>query len=171
MEEELELQGHRLYTGATTEEQAAVGRIAMWAASVEQNLAELCVSLINPLDHEVGNAVVANMSASSMIQLARKLVTDSGAVPEHERADFLALLTAAQAGLKERNKILHGSTGEIRMGDKLHFFHRRKRGPVGSGAQPYWVGTEYGQDELDQIGARLFQVSDDLWAYVNLPEV
>ncbi|GAA1117578.1 hypothetical protein [Arthrobacter flavus] len=169
MEEEAEIQGHRLYTGATIEEQAAVGRIASWAASVEQNLAELCVSLINQQDHEVGYAVIANMSAGSMIQLAKKLVNDSDAVPEQERADFLALLIAAQAGLKERNKILHASTGELRIGDKPHFFHRRKRGSVASGPQPYWEATEYGQDELDEIGARLFKVSDDLWAYVNLP--
>lgn len=170
MEEEAEVPGHRVYVGATLEGQAAVGRIAIWAASVEQNLAKLCESLINPLDHEVGYAVTANMSASSMIQLARKLVTDSGAVPEDERAEVLALLTAARAALGERNRILHASVGELMFSGKSGFYHRKKRGSGASGPQPYWETTWLGVDDLDAIGARLFKVSEDLWSYVAPPE-
>lgn len=170
MEDDTEVQGHRLWTGTTPEGEAAVGRIAIWAASVEDSLAELCVSLINRLDPEVGHAVVANMSASSMIQLARKLATDSDAVRVEDRAAVLAMLTAAKAALEQRNKILHASPLEIMFEGKTAFRHRRKRGPVVSGAQPRWEITLRGADGLDEIGACLFGVSEDLWAYVNLQE-
>lgn len=169
MEEDAEVQGHRLWVGTTSEGEAAVGRIAIWAASVEDNLVELCVSLINHLDHEVGYAVVANMSASSMIQLARKLATDSDAVRDEDRAEVQAMLTEAKAALEQRNKILHASVGELMFEGKTAFRHRRKRGSVASGPQPRWETTLHGLDELDEIGARLFRVSEDLWGYVNLP--
>lgn len=168
MEEDAEVQGHRIYAGTTVEGQAAIGRIAIWAASVEQNLVELCVSLINHLDHEVGYAVTSHMSASSMIQLARKLVTDSDAVAEKDRAEVEALLTAAKTALEQRNKILHASVEEIMFEGKTAFRHRRK-GSVASGPQPRWESTLRGFDELDEIGARLFRVSEELWGYVNLP--
>lgn len=169
MEEETEVQGHRLWVGTTPEGEAAVGRIAIWAASVEENLVELCVSLINHLDPEVGYAVVANMSASSMILLARKLATDSDAVRDEDRAEVQAMLTEAKAALEQRNKILHASVGEVMFGGKTAFRHRRKKGAVASGTQPRWETTLRGLDELDEIGARLFRVSEDLWGYVNLP--
>jgi len=116
MEDDTEVPEHRLWVGMTSEGEAAVGRIALWAASVEENLTDLCVSLINPLDHEVGHAVVANMSASSMIQLARKLATDSDAARVEDRAEILAMLTEAKAALEQRNKILHASVLEIMFG-------------------------------------------------------
>ncbi|MHA7177955.1 hypothetical protein ACX80D_15020 [Arthrobacter sp. Sr24] len=169
MEDDTEVQGHRLWVGMTSEGEAAVGRIALWAASVEENLADLCASLINHLDPEVGHAVVANMSASSMIQLARKLATDSDAVRVEDRAEILAMLTEAKAALEQRNKILHASVLEIMFGGKTAFRHRRKGRPVASGPQPHWEITLRGVDELDEIGARLFRVSEDLWGYVNLP--
>ena len=52
-----EIQGHRAYVGTTSEGEAAVGRIAIWAASVEQNLVHLCARLTNIDDHEIGYAV------------------------------------------------------------------------------------------------------------------
>lgn len=169
MEEDAEVQGHRLWVGTTPEGEAAVGRIAIWPASVEDNLAELCVSLINRPDAEVGHAVVANMSASSMIQLARKLATDSDAVRDEDRAEILAMPTEAKAALEQRNKILHANVLEIMFEGKTAFRHRRKKGSVASGPQPRWEITLRGLDELDEIGARLFRVSEDLWGYVNLP--
>jgi hypothetical protein len=54
---------HRIYTGMTAEGEAAVGRIAIWAAFVELNLVEMCASLINS-NREIGYTVTANMSAS-----------------------------------------------------------------------------------------------------------
>lgn len=169
MEEDTEVQGHRIWVGTTSEGEAAIDRIAIWAASVEENLVELCVSLINRPDPEVGYAVVANMSASSMIQLARKLATDSDAVRDEDRAEVQAMLTEAKAALELRNKILHASVGELMFGGKTAFRNRRKRGSVASGPLPRWETTLRGLDELDAIGACLFRVSEDLWGYVNLP--
>lgn len=168
MEEDAEVQGHRLWVGTTSEGEAAVGRIAIWAASVEDNLVELCVSLINHFDHEVGYAVVANMGASQLIQLARTLTT-TDAVSDEDRAEVQEMLTEAKAALEQRNKILHASVGELMFEGKTAFRHRRKRGSAASGQQPRWETTLRGVDELDEIGARLFRVSEDLWGYVNLP--
>ena len=164
-----EIQGHRAYVGTTSEGEAAVGRIAIWAASVEQNLVHLCARLINTDDHEIGYAVTANMSASAVIELIRKLVTDSTTTSDKDRAEVLAMLTEARAALVERNRILHASVGELMLEGKTLFHRRRKKGPVPVGQSPIWESTLHGLDELDEIGARLFNVSEDLWGYVHLP--
>ncbi|ERI35403.1 hypothetical protein M707_21990 [Arthrobacter sp. AK-YN10] len=169
MGEYQEEQRHRLYAGTSLEGQAAIGRIAIWAASLEENLVALCVSLINHLDDVVGHAVTANMSASSMIQLAKRLAAESDAVPDEDKADVQAILTEAKAALEQRNMILHASLGEITIGGKSLFRRRRKRSPGAPGQDPHWENTLRGVDELDEIGARLFNVSEELWAYVNLP--
>lgn len=163
-----EIQGHRTYTGMTSEGEAAVGRIAIWAASVEQNLVHLCARLINIDDHHIGYTVIANMGASAVIELARKLVTDSTSTSDEDRADILAILTDARAALVQRNQILHASVGEVMFEGKSVFF-RRKKGTVPDGQNPVWESTLHGVDELDEIGARLFNVSEDLGAYVHLP--
>ncbi|MEW1857003.1 hypothetical protein AB0282_11890 [Pseudarthrobacter oxydans] len=168
MDEYLEVQGHRAYVGMTSEGEAAVGRIAIWAASVEENLTDLCASLINS-DSEVGYAVTANMSASQMIQLSRRLVTDSKTASDKDRAEVQALLTEAKAALEQRNKILHATVGELMFEGKTAFSNRRKKGPAAAGQQPRWETTLHGVEELDEIGARLFKVSEDLWGYVHLP--
>ncbi|MET3165262.1 UNVERIFIED_ORG: hypothetical protein ABIB19_003696 [Arthrobacter sp. UYEF10] len=164
-----EIQGHRAYVGMTSEGEAAVGRIAIWAASVEQNLVHLCARLINIDDHEIGYAVTANMSASAVIDLVRKLVTDSTTTSDKDRAEVLAMLTEARAALVQRNRILHASVGEIMMEGKSVFYRRRKKGPVTVGENSAWESTLHGIEELDEIGARLFNVSEDLWASVHMP--
>ncbi|WP_247046226.1 hypothetical protein [Arthrobacter rhizosphaerae] len=168
MDEYLEVQGHRAYVGTTSEGEAAVGRIAIWAASVEQNLADLCASLINS-DSEVGYAVTANMSASQMIQLSRRLMTDSKTASDKDRAEVQALLIEAKAALEQRNKILHATVGELMFGGKTAFFNRRKKGHATPAQQPHWETTLHGVEELDEIGARLFRVAEDLWGHVHLP--
>lgn len=168
MDEYLEVQGHRAYVGTTSEGEAAVGRIAIWAASVEENLADLCASLITS-DSEVGYAVTANMSASQMIQLSRRLVTASKTASDKDRAEVQALLTEAKAALEQRNKILHATVGELMLEGKTGFFNRRKKGPAAVGQQPHWETTWHRVEELDEIGARLFRVSEELWGYVHLP--
>ncbi|MGJ9403544.1 hypothetical protein [Arthrobacter sp. KK5.5] len=164
-----EMQGHRAYVGTTSEGEAAVGRIAIWAASVEQNLVHLCARLINTDDYEIGYAVTANMSASAVIELVRKLVTDSTTTIDKDRVEVLAMLTEARAALVQRNRILHASVGELMFGGKTVFSRRRKNGPAPDGRSPVWESSLLGLDELDEIGARLFKVSEDLWAYVYLP--
>lgn len=162
-----EIQGHRAYTGVTTEGEAAVGRIAVWAARVEENLVDLCARLINVDDYSVGYAVTGKMSASVVIDLTRTLVTKSTSTSEDDRDHVLAMLREAKAALIQRNKILHSSVGEIMLGGKS-VFSQRKKGTVPDGQNLVWESTLHGVDELDEIGARLFNVSEDLWAYVHL---
>jgi hypothetical protein len=164
-----EIQGHRAYVGATPKGEAAIGRIAIWAASVEENLVHLCVRLINADDHKIGYAVTANMSASAVIELVRKLVIDSKTTSDEDRVEVMAMLTEAKAALVERNRILHASLGELMLEDKMLFTSRRKKWPVPDGENPRWESNLRGLDELDEVGARLFNVSEDLWAYVHLP--
>jgi hypothetical protein len=109
------------------------------------------------------------MSASSVIQLARKLLTDSKTASDKDKAEVLDMLTEAKAALEQRNKILHAKVGELMFQGKTVFFHRRKKGPVPVGENPGWYSTSLGLQELDEIGARLFNVSEDLWEYVYLP--
>jgi hypothetical protein len=153
----------------TLDGEAAVGRIAIWAAFVEQNLVDLCASLINN-DFEIGYAVTANMSASSMIQLSKKLVSESKTVSDEERAEVLAMLAEAKAALEQRNKILHATVGDFMLEGKTAFYNsRRKKGPAAAGQQPQVEAAFHGAEDLDEIGARLFKVSEDLWGYVHLP--
>lgn len=135
MDAELEttqIHGHRAYTGMTSEGEAAIGRIAIWAANVEQNLVNLCARLINIDDHHIGYIVTANMGASAVSELARKLVTDSASISDEDRVEVLAMLTEARAALVQRNKILHASVGEV-MFEGKSVFYRRKRGTVPAG--------------------------------------
>ena len=159
-------QGHRTYTGMTSEGEAAVGRIAIWAARVEHNLVLLCVRLINSDDHRIGYGVTANMSASAVIELAKKLVTGSTSTSDEDRADVLAMLTDARAALVQRNQILHASVSELMFGGKSSFI-RRKKGHADDGQDPFWDLTSRGVDELDQIGAQLFNVSEVLEAHLE----
>ena len=122
MDEAVEIQGHRRWVGTTSEGEAAIGRIAIWAAAVEDNLVRLCAFLINSTDPDVGYAATANMSASATIQLARKLLTDSKTVSSQDTAELLEMLTEARASLEQRNRILHATVGEIMIGDKTVFF-------------------------------------------------
>ena len=109
------------------------------------------------------------MSASSVIELVRKLVTDSTATSDKDRAEVLAMLTEARAALVQRNNILLASVGELMFEDKTVFYRQRKKGPVPVGQNSVWESTLHGLEELDEIGARLFKVSEDLWQYVYMP--
>ena len=160
MDEGTEVQGHRRWVGTTSEGEAAIGRIAIWAAAVEDNLVHLCAFLINSTDADVGHAVTENMSASATIQLAKKLVTDSKRVSAQDAAELLEMLTEAKAALEQRNRILHATVGEIMIEGKTVFFNRRRM-RQGDAA------TLHGVEELDEIGARLFRVSEDLWGCLN----
>ena len=95
----------------TQEGEAAVGRIAIWAAYVEQHLVDLCAELINDSNAGIGHAVTANMSASSMIQLAKKLLVESNTISAENKTETLAALVEAKSALEQRNKILHATVG------------------------------------------------------------
>ena len=127
---------------------------------MEDNLVQLCAFLINSTDADVGHAVTANMSASATIQLAKKLVTDSKRINAQDGAELLEMLTEAKAALELRNGILHATVGEIMIEGKTVFFNRRRR-------QQDDAAALHGVEELDEIGARLFRVSEDLWGCLN----
>ena len=152
----------------SAEGEAAVGRIAIWAAHVEQGLVDLCASLINS-NFEVGYAVTANMSASSMIQLAKKLVSESETASAKNKAHTLAALTEAKAALEQRNKILHAAVGSSLEKDKTAFYNsRRKKAPAAAGKLPQLEVAFHGLEDLDEIGARLYRSHEDLWECVFL---
>lgn len=160
---------HRRYTAMDAEGEAAVGRIAIWAAYVEQNLVDLCASLINS-NFEVGYAVTANMSASSMIQLAKKLLSESQRVSPKNKARTLAALAEAKAALEQRNKILHATVGgSLEKGKTAFHNSRRKKAPAAAGKLPQLEAAFHGPEDLDEIGARLYRVQEDLWDCVFFP--
>jgi hypothetical protein len=48
-----------------------------------------------------------------MMQLAKKLLSESATVSPEDKAEFLAALTEAKSALEQRNKILHATPGEL----------------------------------------------------------
>lgn len=158
-----ELPDHRTYTAMTVEGEAAVGRIAIWAAWVEQHLVDLCAELINGDNLGVGNVVTANMSASALIQLTKKLVSESEAVTPEAKAATLAALMEAKAALEQRNKILHATVGGSLLEGKTAFYNsRRKRfsaGPLVGQLE----AAHHGPADLDEVGARLYKAMEDIF--------
>lgn len=158
-----ELPDHRTYTAMSMEGEAAIGRIAIWAAWVEQHLVDLCAELINGDNLGVGNIVTVNMSASALIQLAKKLVSESATVSPENRVDTLAALTAAKAALEQRNKVLHATVGGSLLEGKTAFYNsRRKRfgtGPLAGQLE----AAHHGPADLDQIGAHLYRAMEDIF--------
>lgn len=154
---------HRRYTALDPEGEAAVGRIAIWAAFVEQSLVDLCASLINT-NFEIGYAVTANMSASSMIQLAKKLVSESHSMSPENKAQTIAVLTDAKDALEQRNKILHSTVGgSLEKGKAAFSNSRRKKAAAPPGQSLQKEAAFHGSEDLDKIGAHLFQVHEKLW--------
>ena len=160
---------HRRYTSLDGEGEAAVGRIAIWAAFVEQGLVDLCASLINR-NFEVGYAVTANMSASSMINIARKLVSESPSVSAKNKMHTLNVLTEAKGALEQRNKILHATVGgSLEKGKAAFYNSRRKKTAAPAGQLPQLEATFHSSEDLDAIGARLYKIQMDLWDCVFFP--
>jgi hypothetical protein len=153
---------HRTYTAMTQEGEAAVGRIAIWAAYVEQHLVDLCAELINKGDATVGHTVTANMSASSMIHLAKKLLAESDTTAEN-KAGTLAALTEAKAALEQRNKILHATVGGSLVEGTTTFWNSRRKRFTSGPLLGQLEAAQHSPAELDAIGARLYKAMDDLW--------
>lgn len=139
----------------TQEGEAAVGRIAIWAAYVEQHLVDLCAELINESDAAVGHAVTANMSASSMIQLAKKLLVESDTTSAENKATTLAALTEAKAALEQRNKILHATVGGSLIEGTTTFWNSRRKKFTSGPLVGQLEAAQHSPEELDAVGARL----------------
>lgn len=144
---------HIAYTSLDIEGQAAVGRIALWAAWVEFSIAWLCNYLISDR-YEKGAVVTRNMSAGGMLKLSRELVKASPQLKE-DSTRILDLLTRVQSALDDRNEVLHGSVGgalDALNGDRLAAFHSRKNNQA----------VLLTNDQLDRKGKRLHELLDEL---------
>jgi hypothetical protein len=147
----------------TQEGEAAVGRIAIWAAYVEQHLVDLCAELINEGNAAIGHTVTASMSASAMTQLAKKLLVESDTTSSESKATILAALTEAKAALEQRNKILHATVGGSLVEGTTTFWNSRRKRLTSGPLVGQLEATQHSPAELDAIGARLYKVMDDLW--------
>lgn len=154
---------HRTYTAMTQEGEAAVGRVAIWAAYVEQHLVDLCAELINGNNAVVGHTVTANMRASSMIQLAKKLLVESDTTSTENRASTMVALTEAKAALEQRNKILHATVGGSLVEGTTTFWNSRRKRFTSGPLVGQLEAAQHSPVELDAIGARLYKAMDDLW--------
>jgi hypothetical protein len=105
----------------------------------------------------VGHNMTANMSASSLIQLAKKLLGESDTTSAQNKAITLAAPTKAKAALEQRNKILHATVGGSPVEGTTTFWKsRRKRfnsGPLVGQLE----AAQHSPVELDAIGARLYK--------------
>ena len=156
----VEQPGHRKYTAMNQESEAAVGRIAIWAGWLEQVLADLCAELINGNNWATGYTLIANMSASSMIETAKKLVKESPTIGTELRDATVAALVGAKATLEVRNRILHSAVGGSFVEGKAAF-HNSRRKKVKDGPRLGEIeGSHLGLAELDKIG-------EDLYVAVN----
>ena len=163
--EATELPDHRDGTAMDTEGEAAVGRIALWCAWLEQALVDLCAKLINDDNARIGYAVTANMSASGMVQLAKTLISGTDSLSEQSKAEALAILTDAKVALERRNGVLHSVVGGSFVEGKAAFSNgKRKTFKVGhpqAGNQMYVL---LGFEELDEIGASIYKTMNDLYS-------
>lgn len=147
------------------EGEAAVGRIALWCAWLEQGLVDLCSQLINQDKSAIGHAVTANMSASGMVQLARTLVRESYSISEQNKAAALIVLADAKTALEKRNGVLHSAVGGSLLEGKTTFWNGKrktfKEDHPEAGRQMY---VHLGFEELDGIGASIFKTMDQLYS-------
>lgn len=152
---------HQDLTAMPLENEAAVGRIALWAAWVENAIGIVCGALVNNEFPVVGNVVTANMRAAAMADLAKNLLKEARAMPEQQRDQILAALVEGKAALEQRNRVLHASVGGSLFPEKTAFY-RRKR----DFQRNFWAGdpvTEHlGFEELDAIGKRLYDAANAL---------
>jgi hypothetical protein len=163
-----ELPDHRKYTAMETEGEAAVGRIALWCAWLEQTLVDLCAELINGDNLGIGNAVTLNMSASGMVQLAKTLIYGSDSISEQNKAEAAIRLAAAKVALEKRNGVLHSAVGSSLLEGKTAFWNgKRKRFKKDHPEAGKLMYVQLSLEELDEIGASIYKAMDEL-ASLNL---
>lgn len=155
--EDAALPDYRAYTSMSLEGEAAVGRIAIWAAWLEQTLAHFCSALINGRSG-VGATLTEGLPASQLIQTSRRLALSVYSPLSQELQDrVVGVLANAQQALQQRNKILHGSVGGSLTPGTTAFFSRRLN------AMGLMEATVHSPEELDEMGARLHSVMEEVW--------
>lgn len=155
---------HRTYTSLDSEGEAAVGRIAIWAAWLEQSLAQLASTLTNGVNGS-GSIITNDMMASKLIDLSKKLLKNEyAAIPQALQDKTAEALTRASAALQQRNQILHGTVGGTMIPGSTAFYSRKRPGDA----------NFHSAAELDVMGERLhssmeeiFDCSGDITAHMK----
>lgn len=155
---------HRTYTSLDPEGEAAVGRVAIWAAWLEQSLADLVSTLIDGVNG-AGPIVTNDLMASKLIDLSRKLLKNEYAdIPQALQDKTAEALTRASAALQQRNQILHGTVGGTLIPGSTAFHNRKRPG----------TAHFHNAAELDVMGERLhasmeeiFDCSGDISAHMR----
>ena len=155
--EDAALPDYRAYTSMSMEGEADVGRIAIWAAWLEQTLAHFCSALINGRAG-VGTTLTEGMTASQLIQTSRRLALSvySPLSPELQDQVVKVLATAKQA-LEQRNRIVHASVGGSLTPGPTAFFSRRLN------AKGLMNAAVHSPGELDVMGAKLHTAMEQVW--------
>lgn len=155
--EDAALPDYRTYTSMSVEGEAAVGRIAIWAAVLEQTLAHFCSAIINGRTG-VGTTLTEGMTASQLIQTSKRLALSvySPLSPELQERVGKVLVNAKQA-LEQRNRILHASVGGSLTPGTTAFFSRRLN------AKGLMEAAVYSPGELDLMGAKLHASMEEVW--------
>jgi hypothetical protein len=96
-------------TQLTPEGEAAVGRIAIWAAMAERNLVDL-IRFLEGTDSAT-NKKNATLSGSDAVKKNRKLVRDSAVLLPDERNEVCRVLDEVRKLLQERNAVIHAMVG------------------------------------------------------------
>ena len=138
------------------EGEAAVGRIAIWAAWLEQTLAHFCSALIGARNG-VGTTLTEGMTASQLIQMSKRLATSHfSTLPAELQDRVVKTLTIAKQALEQRNKILHGPVGGSLEPNTTAFSSRRLN------AKGLLDAVVHSPDELDAMGANLYGAMEEL---------
>lgn len=150
-------------TSMSTEGEAAIGRIALWCAWLEQNLLDLCASLINEGHPEIGRLITASMSASNRVDLAKQLVSQSTVISAETKAATQTALIAAKAALVARNRVLHAPVGSSLLEGKNVFYNGKRKTFVDEHGRISLQAEHLSTEELDAIGAGIYKAMDDLF--------
>jgi hypothetical protein len=138
------------------EGEAAVGRIAIWAAWLELTLAHFCSALIGARNG-VGTTLTEGMTASQLIQMSKRLTTSYfSTLPEDLQGRVVKALATAKQALEQRNRILHGPVGGSWEPNTTAFYSRRLN------AKGLLDAAVHSPEELDAMGANLHAAMEEL---------
>lgn len=155
--EDIAFPNYRTHTSMSLEGEAAVGRIAIWAAWLEQALAHFCSALINGRTG-VGTTLTEGMTASQLIQTSKKLALSVHSPLSLElQGQVVKVLAAAKQALEQRNKILHASVGGSLTQGATAFHSRRLN------ANGQMQAAVHSPGELDGMGAKLHETMEAVW--------
>lgn len=153
----MEQPDHVKYTSLSIEGQAAVGRIAIWAAWIESGVANLVMEMVAG-ENRAARIVTRDLGVAKLMQLSRELVRNPHTPYSEESQEALnSVMTRAKSALEKRNKILHGAIGSALESGSVAF-HSRRAAPTGL-SNIVHVFTEV---ELDQLSAELFQLTTEV---------